>query len=237
MEKLNYIGNSWLSWSTGKDSAYVLYILNKYYKDLNINKLLCTINEEYDRVSLHGIRTELLLEQAKQLDIPLYKCIIPKICTMDDYNKIMHNCIKKQEKENNKYIIFGDIHLKDIRNYRMEKMKEANVECIFPIFDDNINNHKLQKLGESIINSGIKALIICIDLNKLDKSFIGRKYDLSLINELKSLNVDICGENGEFHTFVYKHPMFKNDIKIKKGEIKINDNLCFIDIILDKNEK
>ncbi|KAI9309120.1 hypothetical protein BJ944DRAFT_259063 [Cunninghamella echinulata] len=226
--------NSWLSWSSGKDSAYSLYIINKHYKNLEIKKLLCTVNGEYDRVSLHGVRTELLLEQSKQLDIPLYKCILPKVCTMEEYDKIMHSCVKEQEADNNKYIIFGDIHLQDIKNYRMERMKEAKIQCIFPIFDDNIDKYKVRKLGESIIQTGIKAVLVCIDLNKLDKSFIGREYDLGLIDELESLNIDVCGENGEFHTFVYSHPMFKEDIKIKKGDIKINDNLCFIDLILDK---
>lgn len=230
----NYIGNSWLSWSSGKDSAYVLYILNKNYKNLNINKLLCTINGKYDRISLHAIRTELLLEQSKQLNIQLYKCIIPDLCSHDDYNQIMNNCIKQQQSEQNKYIIFGDIYLENVKKYRVEKMQDTNIKCIFPIFENNISKQKIRKLAESIINVGIKAIIVCIDLKKLDKKFIGRIYDLKLIDELELLGIDVCGENGEFHTFVYEHPMFQEDIKIKKGNIKVDENFCFIDIMLDK---
>ncbi|CAO3635285.1 unnamed protein product [Cunninghamella blakesleeana] len=233
--------NAWLSWSSGKDSAYTLYLINKNYPHLNIKKLLCTVNGEYDRVSLHGVRSELLIEQSKQLNIPLYQCTLPKVCTMEEYDDIMHNCVKQQEEEKNQYIIFGDIHLQDIKNYRIERMKKANIKCLFPLFLNDFNDlnkmekdEKVKQLGEAIIQSGIKAILVCIDLNKLDQRFIGREYDLDLIHELASLGIDVCGENGEFHTFVYSHPMFQHDIQIKKGELKINDNLCFIDLLLDE---
>jgi len=198
-----------LSWSSGKDAAYTLYKLSiaKQKPDL----LLTTVNKDYNRVSMHGLRVELLEKQAKALQLPLYKIPLAKDVSMQTYNKTMQFHLNILKKQNYNQFVFGDIFLEDLKNYRIEQLKQVNFTAHFPLW--NINT---KELAVEIIQKGIKAVVITVNSKLLDQSFVGRHYNMEFLNDLPE-NVDWCGENGEFHTFVYDSPNFLQPIDFKLG--------------------
>jgi len=199
-----------LSWSTGKDAAYTLHQLILQNSKPNI--LLTTVNKDFERVSMHGIRIELLIKQAEMLQIPLRTIALSKDVSMADYNTIMHNELTLLQQKGFDTIIFGDIFLEDLKNFRKKQMKMADLHTFFPLWKQNT-----RELALKIINSGIKAIIVSANAKSLDKSFVGRKFDEAFLNDLPD-NVDWCGENGEFHTFVYDSPDYKSAIDFTVGE-------------------
>src|SRR5690606_14938830 len=215
---------TWMSWSTGKDCAFALYQLMKA-NDVEVTGLLTTVTEDYNRVSMHAVRKELLERQAESLGIPLYKVRIPKECTNEIYELRMREAINKALELGISHIAFGDLFLEDIRKYREEKLQGTGIDPLFPLWNSSTPN-----LAKEMITSGFKAVVTCIDPKVLPESFAGREFDESFLNDLPS-NVDPCGENGEFHTFIYDAPMFKKPIPIQVGEKTKRDGFIFTDIL------
>jgi uncharacterized protein (TIGR00290 family) len=216
-----------LSWSGGKDSALCLYELmcNKKYFDLEIKALITTLTKEYDRISMHGVRRELLIAQSRSLGIPVEEVWIPNKASNETYEAQMIKSIAKWKDEKGvKIAAFGDLFLEDIQAYRERFLGIIGVGAIFPIWGRNT-----KKLSKSFIESGFKAIICTVDPKKLDRIFCGREYDERLLSEIPE-SVDPCGENGEFHTFVYDGPIFKKKIDVKIGEVVERDGFCFADI-------
>ncbi|MES2543578.1 MAG: diphthine--ammonia ligase [Bacteroidota bacterium] len=200
------------NWSSGKDSALALYKVLQN-NDFEINCLLTSINEQFQRISMHGVRVELLEQQAKSIGIPLLKMEIPEMPTMEVYEKILRENLEKLKSEDVLYSIFGDIFLEDLRKYREDKLAELKLEPVFPLW--KIPTHTL--INE-FLDLGFKTIVVCVNERFLDKSFVGRVIDASFIKDLPA-NVDVCGENGEFHTFTFDGPIFSTPIDFEVGEI------------------
>jgi len=200
------------NWSGGKDSSLCLYkvLQSGAY---NISHLVTTISEQYLRISQHGVRVELLEQQTESIGIPLHKLIMPNNPTMETYNKLMAKALGEFKNQNIHHSIFGDIFLEDLRKYREDRLNMMQFKGIFPLWKIST-----KKLAKEFIDLGFKAIIVCVDAKHLDKSFVGRNFDESFLNDLPE-NVDPCGEHGEFHSYVYDGPIFTNPIKIKKGKM------------------
>ncbi|SFV62884.1 conserved hypothetical protein [Pyrococcus horikoshii]; COG2102: Predicted ATPases of PP-loop superfamily; IPR002761: Domain of unknown function DUF71 [hydrothermal vent metagenome] len=211
-----------LSWSSGKDSAYALHLLQQD-KNIELCGLITTINKKFKRIAMHGVRLKLLKQQAKQINLPLHLIELPYPCSNAEYEKIMTNFLNKIKADGIQNIAFGDLFLEDIKKYREEQMKNSGIELLFPCWGINT-----KKLSQEIIKIGIKAKITCLDPKKLPKEFAGHSFNKELLNTLPN-NIDPCGENGEFHTFVYDSPSFQKPIKITKGESVKRDGFIFTD--------
>lgn len=201
-----------LSWSSGKDAAYALYKLQQL-KEYTVHSLFCTLEEKQRRVSMHGIHESLLDAQADSLEIPLQKLFLPKDLSMDSYGKIMEEELIKKKHQGISSFAFGDILLEDLKSYRESQLASVDIGTVFPLWKQNTSN-----LAREIIDSGIKAIVVAVSCNVLNNSFISREYDEVFLSDLPK-HVDPCGENGEFHTFVYDAPNFQKPIKFKKGEV------------------
>lgn len=200
------------NWSSGKDSALTLYKILKQ-NDFEVCGLLTSINSQYQRISMHGVRVELLEEQAKSIGLPLLKLEIPEMPTMEVYDELMKSKLLELKAMNIHYSIFGDIFLEDLRKYREEKLEKAGFEGVFPLWktDTSVLIHEFLSLG-------FKTIVTCVNERYLDKSFVGRIIDEQFIKDLPD-NVDVCGENGEFHTFTFDGPIFTVPIAFETGEI------------------
>lgn len=213
------------SWSGGKDSALALYELQQN-REYEIESLITTVTADYSRVSMHGLRTELLYSQSKSLGLPLEEVLISKGASNEEYESSFSNTVKKYMQSGIKKIVYGDIFLEDIREYRENIMSGIGMECIFPIW-----GKESAILAEHFIDSGFKAVVVCVDTEQLDASFSGREFDERFPSELPS-GVDPCGENGEFHTFVYDGPIYRSAIDHSLGEVVIRDGrFCFCDAL------
>jgi len=200
------------NWSGGKDSSLALYkaMLSSEYE---ISYLLTTVSSEFRRIIQHGVKEKLLEMQAGSIGIPLYKLFLPENPDMEIYNSLIKQTLIKFKEQNIDTGIFGDIFLEDLRKYREEKLAEVGVRAVFPIW-----RYPTIDLIKEFIELGFKAVIVCVNENYLDKSFAGREIDADFIKDLPP-NVDPCGENGEFHSFVYDGPIFKKPVEFKRGEI------------------
>lgn len=200
------------NWSSGKDSALALYKILKE-NQFEVTSLLTSINQEFQRISMHGVHVSLLEKQAESLGFPLIKMEIPKEPTMQEYREIMIKAMSKIKSQGITHSIFGDIFLEDLRKYREDQLQSIEMKGIFPLW--KIDTHKL--INE-FLDLGFKTIVTCVNETYLDKSFAGRIIDKNFIKDLPE-NVDPCGENGEFHTFTFDGPIFKNPIDFKIGEI------------------
>lgn len=200
------------NWSGGKDSSICLYKTLRS-GDYEVSYLFTTVNEKHNRISQHGVRYELLEKQAENIGIPLWVLRLPDTPTMESYNRKMAEALGELKNEGISVSIFGDIFLEDLRQYREDRLSELGYEGIFPLW-------KLEtvQLANEFIEMGFKAVVVCVDERYLDKSFVGREYDDSFLNDLPE-GVDHCGENGEFHTFVYDGPIFGKPVPFSKGEV------------------
>lgn len=200
------------NWSSGKDSGLALY---KILQDptIEITTLLTSVNQQYNRISMHGVRAELLEKQALSLRLPLHKMEIPEMPTMEIYEEIMRNTLSNFKHQGVTHSIFGDIFLEDLRQYRENKLAEIGFEGVFPLWKRNT-----RELIQEFLDLGFKTIVTCVNERNLDKSFVGRIIDEQFIADLPS-TVDVCGENGEFHTFTFDGPIFSKPIEFEKGEI------------------
>lgn len=200
------------NWSSGKDSALALYKLLQSGQD-EVMCLLTTINEQYQRISMHGVRVDLLEAQAASIGLPLIKMQMPEMPTMENYEKTMKATLTGLIDQGATASAFGDIFLEDLRQYRETKLREVNLKAIFPLWQIPTD-----QLIRQFIELGFKTIVTCVNEKYLDKSFAGRIIDHEFLNDLPT-NVDPCGENGEFHTFVFDGPLFKEQVPFEKGEV------------------
>ncbi len=186
--------------------------------------LLATVSEQFHRVSMHGVREELLDMQAESVGYQIEKVMIPYPCTNRVYEERMNSAMTTWKAKGVTHAIFGDLFLEDIRKYREEKLSKVGIQPIFPVWGSDT-----KVLAEEMLRVGFKAVVTCIDPTKLNASFVGREFDESFLADLPH-GVDPCGENGEFHSFVYDGPVFKRAIRIKIGERVLRDNFWFADV-------
>jgi uncharacterized protein (TIGR00290 family) len=205
------------AWSGGKDSALALYELQKG-NGQEVVGLLTTLTEEYDRISMHGVRSVLLGHQANSLGLPIAKVYIPKNSSNDECEAKIKEILQKYLTAGVSSVVYGDIFLEDLRKYREDNLAKIGMKAIFPIWKMDTT-----ELAHRFIGLGFKAVITCTDSNFIDKAFVGRFYDQQFLSELPS-TVDPCGENGEFHSFVYDGPIFEKRVPYTKGEIVLRDN-------------
>lgn len=218
--------NIWMSWSSGKDSAYALYQLKQ--QNQNVTALFTTINSEASRVAMHAVREELLEKQAEAMSLPLHKIYIPYPCSNERYEEEMSKFVSRAKNEGVTHFAFGDLFLEDIKQYRIDKLEGSGIAALFPLW-----GLPTRPLAEEMIRLNQKAYITCVDPKKLNPSFAGREYDLVLLNDLSS-EVDPCGENGEFHTFVYDSPLFKSPLRVKAGKTEVRDGFVFTDVYMHR---
>jgi len=206
-----------VSWSGGKDSAYALFEIQQSEK-YEIEALFTMITSEYDRISIHGVRRELLEQQRQALGLPLEKVFINKDVSNEEYEKELIKALSKYSDQGVSAIIFGDIALEDVRIFREELSAKVGLKALFPLWQKDT-----KELAESFINLGFKAVITMVSSNVLGKEYAGREYSKDFLQDIRDKS-DLCGENGEFHSFVYDGPNFKNPIPFAKGEIVLRDN-------------
>ena len=202
---------AFMNWSGGKDSTFTLWRVLRG-KEFDVNCLLTTLSDEYKRISMHGVREELLDMQADALGIPLRKVFLPEMPSMEIYEEKMNEAVAGFKTEGIEYSIFGDIFLEDLKKYREDKFEGTGISPVFPIWKIDTG-----KLVRDFINAGFKAVVVCVNDKYLDESFTGRTIDENFLNDLPG-NVDPCGENGEYHSFVFGGPIYKNEIKYEIGE-------------------
>lgn len=201
-----------VNWSSGKDSALALYkILQE--QQYEVMGLLTTINSTQQRISMHGVRSELLEKQAKSIGIPLYTIEMPEIPSMETYEELMRRTLDPFQQMGVTSSIFGDIFLEDLRAYREEKLASMGFEGIFPLWKMDTKT-----IIKEFLALGFKTIVTCVHDRYLDQKFVGRIIDEQFISDLPD-EVDICGENGEFHTFTFDGPIFKEPIRFEIGEI------------------
>lgn len=218
-----------LAWSGGKDSALALYELTKT-ENYQIVALLTTVTQDYDRISMHGVRRTLLEQQAKSLGFPLEKVFISKNCSNEEYEFQMRDVLKKYLAVGVWSVAFGDIFLDDLRKYREANLVKIGMKALFPIWKTDTT-----KLAHTFIDSGFKAIITCVDSNILDKSFVGADFNRELLSQLP-VAVDPCGENGEFHSFVYDGPIFQQPVSHTTGQVVLREKrFYYCDLIPVQN--
>jgi uncharacterized protein (TIGR00290 family) len=215
---------AWLSWSSGKDSAYALHVARRS-PTLEIVGLLTTVTVDFQRVSMHAVRRKLLEAQAERLGLPLHVVEIPAPCPNDLYAARMSDAIAAARAADVEVMIFGDIFLEDVRAYRLRMMEGVGIEAHFPLWGANP-----RELAAKIIDSGIRATLTCIDPRALPREFAGRSYDHALLSALPE-QADPCGENGEFHSFVWSSPDFSSPIEVRAGEVVERDGFVFADLL------
>jgi uncharacterized protein (TIGR00290 family) len=215
---------AYVSWSSGKDSAFALYEAGRSGL-ARISGVLTTINEVYDRVAMHGVRSALLDRQIAALGLPCIKVALPSPCPNEVYEARMARACAQLKEDDIGHIVFGDLFLADIRAYREEKLAAAGMQGLFPLWQRDT-----ALLARTMIASGLVAYIVCLDPRRLDRRFAGRRFDHRLLEEFPQ-SVDPCGENGEFHTVVTAGPMFSAPIEVTIGETVEREGFVFTDVI------
>jgi len=211
-----------LSWSGGKDSALALSVLRR--AGCEPSALITTVTENYDRVSMHGVRRVLLASQASALSIPLVEVWIPPDASNEVYEQRVEQAFACEGLAGIDTVAYGDLFLEDVRAYREERLAAANRHGLFPLWGRDTT-----ELAHEFINHGFKATIVCVNPRKLDPSFAGRSYDRRLLEDLPR-SVDPCGENGEFHTFVHAGPIFRTPVQCLVGHVVERDGFAFCDL-------
>jgi uncharacterized protein (TIGR00290 family) len=212
-----------LSWSSGKDCAWALHVLNETAPGC-VAALLTTMNEEANRVAMHGVRRELVLAQAEAAGLPLRPVSIPHPCPNEVYEAQMRDACARAVVDGFTHVAFGDLFLEDVRRYREERLAGTDLTPLFPLWGSSTAG-----LAREMIAKGLRARLSVVDTRVLDASFAGRAFDLALLEDLPSA-VDPCGENGEFHTFACDGPMFHHPIQVEVGETVIRDPFVFRDL-------
>jgi len=215
---------TWLSWSSGKDSAWALYLLRQD-PTVELLGLFTSVNRKYSRVSMHATRLEMLERQADAVGLPLHTIDLPDPCTNEQYDAIMRQFVGEAAAQGVECMAFGDLFLEDIRRYREDQLQGSGIEPLFPLWSIPTN-----ELAEQMLSAGLEAYISSVDLKKLPVRFAGKKWSRELIAEFPQ-GCDPCGENGEIHTIVTGGPMFRETIPVRLGEVIERDGFAYADII------
>jgi uncharacterized protein (TIGR00290 family) len=213
-----------LSWSSGKDSAWTLHVLRQR-SDVEVVGLMTTVNQAYQRISIHAVRLELLQRQAEAAGLPLHRIGLPYPCTNADYETAMETFIAEARQEGIECIAFGDLFLADIREYRESRLAGTGITPLFPIWQIPTG-----KLANEMIDSGLRAVVTCVDPQQLPASFAGREFNKQFLADLPA-HVDPCGERGEFHSFAFDGPMFRSAIDVGVGEISEREGFVYADVL------
>jgi len=213
-----------LSWSGGKDSCLALYRLMKG-TEFRVEALLTTVTRDYERISMHGVRTDLLKRQAASLGLPLHQVLISKGAANDEYELRMGEALSRYRDGGIDTVAFGDLFLEEIRAYRDRFLAQHGMTGLYPIW-----KRDTARAIREFIAEGFKTIIVCVDPKQLDARFAGRVIDDQLISELPP-GCDPCGENGEFHTFVFDGPIFRETVGWTRGEIVCRDSFWFCDLL------
>jgi uncharacterized protein (TIGR00290 family) len=211
-------------WSGGKDSAMALAAIRER-QDCRIAALLTTVTEGYDRISMHGVRRELLEWQAETIGLPLRKVFIPPECVNATYEARMREALEEQYAMGVRRVVFGDIFLEDLRVYREQNLARIGMTGVFPLWKQDT-----RELARGFVQAGFRAMAVCVDSRVLDRTFAGRELDDSFFADLPP-GVDPCGENGEFHTFVFDGPLFRAPLSLRRGEVMERGPFIFCDLI------
>jgi len=214
-----------VSWSSGKDSASTLHQLQQSGEH-EIVGLLTTLHSEFDRVAMHGTRSELLRAQSGAAQLPLWTIPLPWPCSNEHYESAMRAAIERAQREHVEAIAFGDLYLADIRAYREQQLQGTGIQPMFPLW-----KRDTAALAHEMIAAGLKAKLVCLDPRHLPASFTGRDFDEALLADLPP-TVDPCGENGEFHTAVHAGPMFTHDLAVTPGEVVERSGFLYSDLLL-----
>jgi uncharacterized protein (TIGR00290 family) len=221
-----------VSFSGGKDAVLALHRIQNS-DEWEVESLLTTLTEDYDRTTMHGIRNELLELQAESLGMPIRRVWIPQDCPNEIYQQRMEDAVDKIREDGINYIMFGDIFLEDVKNYREKMLKGTGLTPIFPLWKEDSFS-----LIKEFTEKGFKTVLCCVDTQKLNRSFVGKVIDQTFINDFPK-DLDICGENGEFHTFVFDGPNFSFPIHYELGETRIaidmftkEERFFYVDIVL-----
>lgn len=200
------------NWSGGKDSALALYHLQQD-PAFELRQLLTSVNSEAERISMHGVRKEMLEKQTALIGIPLSVLSLPGEISMDDYDRLMRKELTRFVEQGITHSVFGDIFLEDLKQYREERLAEVGLKGHFPLWKRDTS-----ELIREFLDLGFRTLVVSVDGSKLDQSFAGRELNEDFLNDLPP-EVDPCGENGEFHTFVFEGPIFQSPVPFRKGEV------------------
>ncbi len=213
------------SWSGGKDSAMALKdVLGR--PEYEVAALLTTVTEDYDRISMHGVRRSLLRQQADSLGLPLEEIGISKRSSNEEYESKMAEALIRYKDAGSTSVVFGDIFLEDLKQYRENNLAKIGMKGIFPLWKQDTH-----ELVRRFIELGFRAVVVCVDTQTLDRSFAGREIDEEFVRRLPE-TVDVCGENGEYHSFVYDGPIFKTRISHTLGEVVLReDRFCYCDLV------
>ena len=202
---------AYFNWSSGKDSALALYKILEG-KEYKIERLITNVNKDFERVSMHGLHKSLLVAQAKSIGLPLEMIEFPADVTMDLYNETMKQKTSELKLAGYHHGVFGDIFLEDLKSYRDKKLAEVGITGVYPLWKNNTKD-----LLKEFLDLGFKTITVCTNAKLLGEEFVGRIIDEDFIKDLPN-NVDVCGENGEFHTFCFDGPIFKESVKFEIGE-------------------
>ena len=213
-----------VSWSGGKDSALSLYEIQRSAQ-YQVVSLLTSISEQHNRVSMHGVRREMLEQQAQALGLPLIEIPIPRDCSEEEYESRLMDVLTRVKSDGIERVVFGDIFLEWIKEYREKNLARVGMTPILPIW-----GRDTRELAQSFINLGFRAVLTCVNTKTFPKSFLGRVYDERLMAELPP-GVDPCGENGEFHSFVFAGPIFQESIPYTLGRTVSRDSYGFRDVL------
>lgn len=212
-----------LAWSSGKDSAWALHVLR--LRNVEVAAILTTLNEAADRVAMHGVRRSLLEAQSEAVGIPVWKIPLPWPCTNEDYEGRMAQACSRAVEEGFDTIAFGDLFLEEVRAYRERQLAGSGLAPLFPLWEIPTG-----QLARDMIGAGMRARLSCVDSKALHPAFAGREFDLRLLEDLPE-HADPCGENGEFHTFVYDGPMFRWPLRVQPGEVRDVGGFIYADLM------
>lgn len=217
---------AFVSWSSGKDSAYALWQARRSGL-ADVVGALTTVSEAYDRVAMHGVRSSLLERQLAALALPSLKVMLPSPCSNEVYEERFARACDELKRQGVRHIVFGDLYLEDIRAYRERQLAAQGMSAIFPLW-----RRDTASLAREMIASGMVAHLVCVDPRRLSREFVGRRFDQALLAELPP-TVDPCGENGEFHTVVSAAPVFSSPIQVRVGEVVERDGFVFADVLAE----
>jgi uncharacterized protein (TIGR00290 family) len=213
-----------IAWSGGKDSAWALHVLRRQ-PDVEIAGLFTTIHEDVARVAVHAVRTALLVEQASAAALPLHTLAIPRPCPNAVYEKVLSEFLEEQKKLGVGHVAFGDLFLEDIRRYRERQFAGSGVELLFPLW-----RLPTRALAQEMTAAGVRAWIACVDLRRAPREWAGATFDSRFVERMPAA-MDPCGENGEFHTFVFEGPMVNAPVRARPGAITEEGGFAYADLL------